>query len=105
MALDEVHNSLGFIIGKKVGLSEGRSLAVELTGPVTRRMCVKVDGRAAVVPTLENPDATLRTDSLTFMLLACGRLDPEGPIADGRMTWRGDAELAAHAARNLRFTM
>lgn len=105
MALDEVHNSLGFIVGKKVGLTDGRSLAVELTGPVVRRMCVKVDGRAAVVPTLDNPDATLITDSLTFMLLACGRIDPDDPIADGRMTWIGDSELGERAARNLRFTM
>ena len=61
-------------------------------------------GRAAVVPTLDNPDATLITDSLTFMLLACGRIDPDDPIADGRMTWIGDSELGERA-RNLRFTM
>lgn len=105
MSLDEVNSSLGFIAGKKVGLPDGKGLAIELTGPVKRRMCVKVDGRAAVVPELDNPDVTLTSDSLTFMLLACGRIDPEGPIADGRITWSGDDELGGHAARNLRFTM
>ena len=55
--------------------------------------------------TLENPDATLTADSLTFMLLTCGRIDPEGPIGDGRITWAGDQELGERAARNLRFTM
>jgi uncharacterized protein (TIGR03083 family) len=103
-SLDEVHNSLGYIVGKKVGLADGKSIAFDITGPVTRRMYVRVDGRAAVVNELPNPDATVITDSLTFMLLACGRIDPEEPIADGRVTWTGDGEIAGHAARNLRFT-
>ena len=54
---------------------------------------------------LPDPDVTLTADSLTFMLLACGRIDPEQAIADGRITWSGDAELGGLAARNLRFTM
>ncbi len=104
-SLDEVHNSLGYIVGKKIGLADGKSIAFDITGPVTRRMYVRVDGRAAVVDELPNPDATITTDSLTFMLLACGRIDPEGPIADGRVTWTGDEEIAGRAARNLRFTI
>ena len=105
LALDEVHGSLGFIVGKKIGLAEGKGIAIELTGPVQRTLLAKVDGRAARVDELPNPDITLTTDSLTFMLLACGRIDPEGPIADGRITWSGDADLGAHAARHLAFTM
>ena len=42
MSLDEVHNSLGFIVGKKIGLSDGKGLAIEVTGPIRRRMYVKV---------------------------------------------------------------
>jgi len=105
MALDEVHGSIGFIVGKKIGLSEGQGIAIELTGPVHRRLLAKVVGRAARVEELAAPDVTLSTDSLTFMLLACGRIDPEGPIADGRITWSGDDALGAHAARHLAFTM
>ena len=104
-ALDEVHQSLGYIVGKKIGLEDGKSIAFDLTGPVVRRMLVRVDGRAAVVDELPNPDATITTDSLTFMLLACGRIDPEAPIADGRVTWTGDDEIGGRAARNLRFTI
>jgi hypothetical protein len=104
-SLDEVHNSLGYIVGKKIGLEDGASIAFEITGPVTRRMMVKVDGRAAVVDDLPGPDATLTTDFLTFMLLACGRIDPEVPIADGRVTWTGDDDIGGRAARNLRFTI
>ncbi len=105
MALDEVHQSIGFIVGKKIGLPDGKSLAIELTGPVRRRLLVKVDGRAARVEELANPDVTLSTDSLTFMMLACGRIDPETVIADGRVSWSGDPEWGATAARRLAFTM
>lgn len=105
LALDEVHGSLGFIVGKKIGLADGKGIAIEVTGPVQRTLLAKVDGRAARVDELADPDVTLTTDSLTFMLLACGRIDPEVAIADGRITWQGDAELGAHAARHLAFTM
>jgi uncharacterized protein (TIGR03083 family) len=104
-AMDEVHDSLGYIVGKRVGLEDGKSIAFDVTGPVTRRMAVRVDGRARVVDDLADPDATLSTDSLTFMLLACGRIDPEVPIADGRVTWTGDEDIAGRAARHLRFTI
>jgi uncharacterized protein (TIGR03083 family) len=104
-SLDEVHNSLGYIVGKKVGLEDGKSIAFAITGPVSRRMYVRVDGRASVVDELPDPDATLTTDLLTFMLLACGRIDPEDPIRDGRVTWTGDDEIGGRAARNLRFTI
>jgi uncharacterized protein (TIGR03083 family) len=104
-SLDEVHQSLGYIVGKKVGLESGKSIAFDITGPVKRQMFVRVDGRAAVVDELPDPDATLTTDFLTFMLLACGRIDPEVPIADGRVTWTGDDEIGGRAARNLRFTI
>jgi uncharacterized protein (TIGR03083 family) len=105
MALDEVHASIGFIVGKKIALPDGKSIAFELTGPVHRRLLAKVDGRASRVDELPSPDVTLSMDSLTFMLLACGRIDPDGPIDDGRVTWSGDAALGAQAARHLAFTM
>lgn len=105
MALDEVHGSLGFIVGKKIGLADGKGIAIELTGPVHRRLLAKVDGRAARVDELASPDVTLSMNSLTFMLLACGRIDPQAAIDDGRVTWSGDAELGDHAARRLAFTM
>ncbi|HVC70971.1 MAG TPA: maleylpyruvate isomerase family mycothiol-dependent enzyme [Acidimicrobiales bacterium] len=105
MALDEVEGSIGYIVGKKIGLPDGKSIAFELTGPVHRRLLAKVDGRASLVEELAAPDVTMSMDSLTFMLLACGRIDPDGPIGDGRLTWSGDPELAAHAAHHLAFTM
>lgn len=105
LALDEVHASLGYIVGKKIGLADGMGIAIELTGPVSRRLLAKVDGRAARVDELPSPDVTLTTDSLTFMLLACGRLNPDEPLADGRVVVSGDIALGNHAAHNLAFTM
>lgn len=105
MALDEVRGSLGYIVGKRMGFPDGSSIAFELTGPVQRRLLVNVDGRAAVVDELPHPKVAVTTDSLTFMLLACGRIDPEEAISAGRITWSGDENLGAIAARNLRFTM
>lgn len=104
-AIAEVERSLGYIVGKKIGLPEGRSLTLELTGPVDRMFHVSVDGRARQVPSLDAPDVVVRTDSTTFALLACGRIDPQQPIDDGRVSWAGDAEWGERAARNLAFTM
>lgn len=105
LALAEVEGSIGYIAGKKVGLPDGKSLTFRLTGPITRDINVAVDGRAKQVDHLDNPDATLVTDSTTFIQLACGRIDPQAQIDSGAVRWQGDGELGERAARNLRFTM
>ena len=105
MAIAEVEASLGYIIGRKVGLPDGKSITIDLTGPVDRMFHVVVDGRAGQVAALDAADVTLRTDSTTFALLACGRIDPQGPIDAGRVTWEGDADWGERTARNLAFTM
>jgi uncharacterized protein (TIGR03083 family) len=105
MAIDEVERSLPYIVGKKIGLPDGMSITIELVGPVRRAMHVAVRGRAGLVDRLEAPDVVLRSDSTTFALLACGRIDPQGPIDDGRISWSGVANWGDAAARNLAFTM
>ncbi len=105
MALDEVHRSLGYIIGKKVGLADGQSIALHVTGNAGRDMFVAVDGRAGVVDQLDAPTASLTVDHQAFLLLACGRVDPQGIIEEGRVQTAGDLELGERASRNLAFTM
>lgn len=105
MAIDEIHRSLPYIVGKKIGLTDAMSITFELTGPVRRSMHLVVDGRAGLVDELDGADVTLRADSTTFALLACGRIDPQGPIDDGRVGWSGSDEWGDRAARNLAFTM
>ncbi len=105
IALSQVVGSLGYIVGKKVGLTEGQSITFHLTGPIVRDLNVLVEGRARQVDQLDHPDVEIVTDSTTFVQLACGRIDPQGVIDSGAITWTGDAELGECAARNLRFTM
>ncbi|WP_245836911.1 maleylpyruvate isomerase family mycothiol-dependent enzyme [Mycobacterium bohemicum] len=105
IALAEVENSIGYIVGKKVGVPDGKAITFDLTGPIVRELHVAVDGRARQVEELADPDVTLTTDSTTFIQLACGRIDPQVPISSGAVTWTGDDELGDRAARSLRFTM
>ena len=107
VAFDQVERSMGYIMGKKVGLPDGMSLRADITGPVQRQMAVAVDGRARSVDSgsLDSPDVVLTADSLTFIMLACGRIDPQSKIDDGSISWSGDPQWGEQAARSLRFTM
>ena len=105
MALNEVHRSMGYIAGKKVGLEDGMSMTVNVTGGAPRTIHVAVDGRAGLVDSLDDPSVTLTADTETFVMLACGRVDPQERIDAGRISWTGDAEWGEKAARSLRFTM
>ncbi|HEY3941179.1 MAG TPA: maleylpyruvate isomerase family mycothiol-dependent enzyme [Acidimicrobiales bacterium] len=105
MALDQVRSSFGYIVGKRAGVPDGRAVTIDLTGPVTARLSAIVEGRARVVDHLEHPDAVLTTDFLTFMLLACGRVDPTEILQRGLVRCEGDPALADQLARGLRFTM
>ena len=106
MALNEIDLSMGYIVGKRIGLPEGMSITFDLTGPVERSMHVKVDGRATPVDALDgSADVIVTANSTAFALLACGRIDPQDAIDDGRISWSGDDEWGEKAARNLRFTM
>ena len=105
IALAEVEASLGYIVGKKIGLPDSTSIVFHLTGPLERELYVQVEGRARQVAHIDNPDVELATDTLTFIQLACGRIDPQEQISKGRVTWTGNNELGDRAARNLRFTI
>lgn len=104
MTLDEVQRTIGYIAGKKIGLGEGQSIWFQVRGPVERDIYVAVDGRAAEVDAVADPTVTLTAQSPVFVMLACGRIDPQGPIDEGTIGWAGDAELGERAARNLAFT-
>ena len=103
--LNEVHRSMGYIAGKKIGLEDGMSMTVEVTGGAPRTIHVAVDGRAGLVDSLDEPSLTLTADTETFVMLACGRIDPQERIEAGRISWTGDGSWGDRAARNLRFTM
>ena len=105
IALGQVETSIGYIVGKKVGLPDGSSIVFHLTGPVVRDLAVVVDGRAKAVDHVDQPDVELTTDTVTFIQLASGRIDPQSQIDAGKVSWTGNDELGNRAARNLRFTI
>ena len=105
IALGQVQDSIGYIVGKKIGLPDGASIVFHLTGPVSRDLPVVVDGRAKAVDHVESPDVELTMDTVTFIQLAAGRIDPQRQIDAGLVTWTGNAQLGDKAARNLRFTI
>ena len=94
MALNEVHRSMGYIAGKLIGLEDGMSMTVNVTGRRSlHTIHVAVDGRAALVDSLDSPDLTLTADTETFVMLACGqstRSNASTPAASpGLATTRG----------------
>jgi uncharacterized protein (TIGR03083 family) len=105
IALGQVESSIGYIAGKKIGMPDGTSIVFHLTGPIKRDISVVVDGRAKAVDHAPDPTVELTTDTVTFIQLAAGRIDPQAQIDAGKVSWTGDDELGGQAARNLRFTI
>jgi uncharacterized protein (TIGR03083 family) len=105
IALGQVESSIGYIVGKRVGMPDGSSIVFHLTGPIKRDVSVAVNGRAKAVDHVDDPTVRLTTDTVTFVQLAAGRIDPQAQIDSGKVTWTGDRELGERAAKNLRFTI
>ncbi len=113
IALAEVAGSIGYIVGKKIGLPDGMSIVFHVTGGskegteggVERDLAVLVDGRARVVDSVDSPDVEVTADLQTFMMLAAGRVDPQAQIDAGKITWTGDDQWGDTAARKLAYTM
>ena len=72
-----------------------------MTDPVsTSRDVVLAAEGARVEPAGSNAaDVTFRCDGEAYVLVMYGRLKPEAAMADGRLTFEGDAELAAGFGR------
>lgn len=104
-ALQEVDDAIGYIVGKKIGLPEDRSIVFHIQGAVDRDIAVMVDGRATRVDSVDSPDVEVTTDVETFVMLAGGRLDPQAQIDAGKISWSGDEQWGETAARNLAYTM
>ena len=67
------------------------SIAFHLDGAIQRDLFVAVDGRANVVDSVDDPTVSISADMRSFMMLACGRIDPQEEIDAGRISWTGDA--------------
>lgn len=104
VALSEVADALGYLVGKRAGAQDGTTATIELTGPEPVTWHIAVDGRAAVVADLPGPPTTtLRLSSTLFTRLAGGRV----PVADrlDEITIDGDQDLGTRIANALPFTI
>ena len=107
VAFAEMATALGFVVGKRAGAPEGSTVVLAITTPEGRqRFDIVVDGRAKLVSQrVLSPTATVTTDLETFAALVGGRIDPAGPLADGRVKIAGDPDLAERVATHLAFVI
>ena len=103
-AIDEMTASMGFVVGKKAGATEGQSVRLELTGPAARTINVLVDGRAGVVDELPGePTATVTVPVLTWFRFITGRWDADADRAD--VSLAGDEDLARRVVESANYTI
>ena len=99
--IDRLLRTLPVVVGKRAATPEGRAVLLDLTGPVHRHVVCEVNGgRAGVVESAkEEPLATIRMDSETFVVLANGRRTASA-MAD-RISIGGDTALGQKVVDNL----
>ncbi len=93
--------SLGYILGKKVGAPAGTSLVLDMEGSAPFAFEVDDNGRGRPLPAPPTtPTATLRMDRESFIRLAGGRCAAE----PGKVTLDGDRELGQRVLDHLATT-
>jgi len=74
---DYLAESLGFVLGKRVGAATGTTLVLEVADHPARAFAVGDDGRGRPAEPPADPTVRIATDRETFVLLAAGRREPE----------------------------
>jgi uncharacterized protein (TIGR03083 family) len=93
--------SLGFVLGKKVGAPSGTTLVLDMDGSAPFAFTVNDAGRGERLPEPPaDPTVTLRMDRESFIRLAGGRCKPE----PGAVTIEGDRELGERVVSSLATT-
>jgi uncharacterized protein (TIGR03083 family) len=103
--LDEVATGLGYIVGRRAEMPDGARVVIELTGDPARTYRIQVDGRAAVVDSLDGPMTVgIELPVPLFLRLTGGREDgASGP--GGEVVLSGDAASARQLSEHLAFTI
>lgn len=95
--------ALPFVVGKKVGISEGTAVVFDVTGPAGREIAVTTDGKRAKqmdeVPT--DPTVRLTMDLETFNRLCTGRGEVS-EVASG-VKIEGDEALGKRIVEQMNF--
>ncbi len=104
-ALDEVATGLGYIVGRRAGMPDGSRVRIDLTGPVSVGYSIRVDGRAAVVPSFDAPPTVgVEMPAMLFLRLTGGRHD-DGARPTEEILCTGDRALGTQLVDNLAFTI
>ena len=99
LVLDELQQSMGYVVGKKAGAPDGASVTFRLG---SRDINVLVEGRAAVVDALPGPaTTTLTMTPLQFTRLAGGRTGADAAAVE----ITGDEPLGRQVLDNMGFTI
>jgi uncharacterized protein (TIGR03083 family) len=102
--LDEMSGAMGYVVGKLAGAPDGSSVTFDLTGDAARAIHIRVDGRAAVVESLDGPaTVTLHMPVGVWVRLAGGRVNPD-EVTD-QIVVDGDAALGASVLDHLNYTI
>jgi uncharacterized protein (TIGR03083 family) len=103
-SLDEVATGLGYIVGRRAALTEGSRVQIDLTGAMEASYLVRIEGRAAVVDSLDGPP-TVRVvmPVMLFLRLTGGRSDGFDSLDE--VDIQGDGVLGRQLVSNLAFTI
>jgi uncharacterized protein (TIGR03083 family) len=103
-AMARIVGTMPFVVGKKVGPPDGTTILFELGPPLAGHPAVVVEGRARLLDDEPAaPTARVITDGETFARLACGRVEPDAALSDGRVRVGGDEALALQVVGSLNF--
>jgi uncharacterized protein (TIGR03083 family) len=92
--------SLGYVLGKKVGAPTGTSLVLDMAGSEPVAFQIDANGRGQQVAPPAEPTTTLHMDRESFIRLAGGRCAAE----PGRVSVAGDERLGARVLESLATT-
>ena len=105
MALDEMADSMGFVVGKLGKAPDGARVRIALTGPLQREINVAIQGRGRVVQDFgtEDPTSTVAVDGVLFTRIAGGRTTP-GAHGDA-ITYGGDEVVGRRIVEHLKYVI
>lgn len=98
VALRRMAQTIGFVVGKRVGAPDGTTVVFDLSGPLAQVLAVGVEGgRAAPIDPPADPTVRIVMDTETFVCLAAGRWS--GP--DVKVAFVGDETLGRTIVDNM----
>lgn len=103
-AADYLLESVGFVVGKKVGAPVGTTVRVAVAGSAPLTVAVGDDGRARPVADVSSPTVSLAMDREAWIVLAGGRRTPDQVEVTVELTVDGDRALADAILANLAVT-